>query len=523
MKKLLLPSLALALTSATVLAENTYEPTWESLDSRETPAWYGEAKFGIFIHWGLYSVPAWAPKGEYAEWYWHSKENESGQRPDRQKATQEWHNRVYGKDVQYKDFRSAFHCSEFDPAHWASVFKQSGAKYVVLTSKHHDGYCLWPSKEATESFGMPWNSVDSGPRRDLVGELTEAVRAEDMKMGLYYSIWDWFNPYWTEFQQQQVTGKAGGDPDADRSGKIEISAEQLAVADAARAKYIHEVMYPQFKEIVTKYEPALLFSDGDWWMGYEKWETLPLLAWLFNNAANADEFIINDRWGQVRKKHGDYFTTEYGSGYDEPGVLWEENRGIGHSFGYNRHETLADYNSRDELIFLFVDIVARGGNFLLDVGPTADGRIPVIMEQRLKEIGDWMAVNSDAIYGTTRWDQHSQWSEGEKPTTERGQYKTGFSVLSITTEPKDEKQAVKVAWFTQKGDDVYALLPQWPADGKLVIEGYNFTDQTSANMLGTDKSVAVSQADGGTQIDLTAITPADLPKSGAPYVVKLTK
>lgn len=523
MKSHLTAAALAALTLTPALAEKTYEPTWESLETRETPQWYTDAKFGIFIHWGLYSVPAWAPKGEYAEWYWHSKDNQSGQRPDRQKATQEWHNRVYGKDVKYEDFRGSFHCSEFDPAHWASVFKQSGAKYVVLTSKHHDGYCLWPSKEASKSFGMPWNSVDSGPKRDLVGDLTDAVRAEGVKMGLYYSIWDWFNPYWDEQAQAAVTGKGGGDPDAEKGGENQTPEQIKAAAEEGLNKYIHEVMYPQFKEIVTKYEPALIFSDGDWWMGYEKWQTLPMLAWLYNNAPNKDEFIINDRWGQVRKKYGDYFTTEYGSGYDEPGVLWEENRGIGHSFGYNRNEALRDYNSRDELIFLFCDIVARGGNFLLDVGPTADGRIPVIMEMRLQEIGDWMAVNSEAIYGTRRWKEHSQWSEGERPTTKRGGYKTGFSVLSVTTEPKSNDQAVKVAWFTEKDGSVYALLPKWPADGKMTIQGYDHTEATAATMLGTDKPVAVTAAEGGTQIDLTAITPADLPKSGTPWVIKLTK
>ena len=108
----------------------------------------------------------------------------------------EFHARVYGNNFAYEDFRPLFTCELFDPEQWAKIFKRSGARYVVLTSKHHDGYCLWPSAEASQSFGTPWNSVESGPRRDLVGDLTRAVRAEGLKMGLYYSIWDWFNPYW---------------------------------------------------------------------------------------------------------------------------------------------------------------------------------------------------------------------------------------------------------------------------------------------------------------------------------------
>ena len=162
-----------------------YESTWESLDSRATPDWFQDAKFGIFIHWGLYSVPAWSPRGTYAEWYWHAKDGlprKHAAAVARSEAVKEFHNRVYGENFQYKDFRPLFTCELFDPEQWAKIFKRSGARYVVLTSKHHDGYCLWPSKEATESFGTEWNSVESGPQRDLVGDLTQAVRAEGLKM-----------------------------------------------------------------------------------------------------------------------------------------------------------------------------------------------------------------------------------------------------------------------------------------------------------------------------------------------------
>ena len=506
----------LALSSCLTTADTVYEPTWESLESRETPAWWGEAKFGIFIHWGLYSVPAWAPVGEYAEWYQHSKESIAGKKRKRQKATQEFHKKVYG-DRTYQSFRDDFHCKLFEPDHWADIFKQSGAKYVVLTAKHHDGYCLYPSKEASLSFGTPWNSVDSGPRRDLVGELTDSVREAGLKMGLYYSIWDWFNPYWTEQMQLDLQKGASADPDGKNLSKAATTAlEKKKASEEGLHKYIHEVMYPQFKQLVTEYEPSIIFSDGDWWMGYDKWQTLPMLAWLFNNAANKGEVIINDRWGRVRKKHGDYFTTEYGSGFDERGILWEENRGIGHSFGYNINENLGDYNNREEIIYLLCDIVARGGNFLLDVGPTADGRIPVIMEQRLKEVGDWMATNGEAIYGAKQWKHHSQWSEGNIPSRKKGSYKTGFSILQVTLEPK-KGDAVKTAWFTQKGKDLHVLLPTWPESGKLTIKDLSQGTQPTLSLLGSTGKVSL---DGGT-IDLTAITPAHLPKSGAPYVVKL--
>ena len=130
-------------------------------------------------------------------------------------AVKEFHQRVYGEEFDYRDFRPLFTCELFQPEQWAKIFKRSGARYVVLTSKHHDGYCLWPSKEATESFGTAWNSVESGPHRDLVGDLTRAVRAEGLKMGLYYSIWDWFNPYWPEIEHP-YTGKKDESPEVQR-------------------------------------------------------------------------------------------------------------------------------------------------------------------------------------------------------------------------------------------------------------------------------------------------------------------
>jgi len=519
MKKFKLATVLAVTTSVTSLthAQKKYEPTWESLAARETPTWWEEAKFGIFIHWGLYSVPAWAPVGEYAEWYQHSKESIAGKKPERQRLTQEFHEKVYGEKT-YQDFREDFHCKLFEPDHWAQVFKQSGAKYVVLTSKHHDGYCLFPSKEASVSFGTPWNSVDSGPKRDLTKELTDSVRKAGLKMGLYYSIWDWFNPYWTEQMQLDLQKGASADPDGknlSEEAKAE-SAKQKKSMEGLN-KYVHEVMYPQFKQIVNDYEPSIIFSDGDWWMGYQKWQTLPMLSWLFNNAPNKEEVIINDRWGRVRKKHGDYYTTEYGSGFDDPNILWEENRGIGHSFGYNINEKLGDYNNREEIIFLLCDIVARGGNFLLDVGPTADGRIPVIMEQRLKEVGDWMAINGEAIYGTKPWKTHSQWSEGNRPSRKKGSYKTGYSVIQVTLKPK-EGDAVKNAWFTKKGEDLYALLPTWPESGSLALKDLP-AEFKNASFLGSKGGVTLN----GNILDLTKVTPAHLPASGAPYVFKLTK
>ena len=146
-----------------------FEPTWESVDARPTPAWWGDAKFGIFIHWGVYSVPAFAPKGEYAEWYWERLRKPGN--PDAstndakiRRETRAFHERVYGKNFDYQDFAPRFTAEMFDADQWADIFARSGAKYVVLVSKHHDGFALWPSREANASWGRPWNAVDVGPQ-----------------------------------------------------------------------------------------------------------------------------------------------------------------------------------------------------------------------------------------------------------------------------------------------------------------------------------------------------------------------
>lgn len=509
MKKALLAVLAFSIV-AVVQAEKKYEPTWESLDSRETPQWYPDAKFGIFIHWGLYSVPAFAPRGTYAEWYWHAKDGDQTGKHQaavgRAAATQKFHSRVYGDGFEYSDFRDLFTCEMFEPEHWAKVFKRSGAKYVVLTSKHHDGYCLWPNKEASRSFGMAWNSVDSGPKRDLVGDLAKAVRDEGIKMGLYYSIWDWFNPYWPE-DEQPTTG-------AKRKKKL---------PEDGLKKYVREVMYPQFKEIVNLYQPALIFADGDWWMDDEKWETKPLLAWLFNHAPNKDEVVINDRWGKVRGKHGGYFTTEYGSGFEDPSILWEENRGIGKSFGYNRVETLDDYNSGELLIYMLCDIVSRGGNFLLDIGPTADGRIPIVMEDRLIQIGEWLKVNGEAIYGTRRWKKECQWSAGEIRKYTQQEFHKGVPdpIIEMAKYPK-EGQARKECYFTAKGDTVYAMITVLPDSGKFEIKNIGLNEDSKVTMLGVDGELVVEKKGNGIVVTLPRLNPSKLPCNHV-FVLKITK
>jgi alpha-L-fucosidase len=436
--------------AAALAAEpKAYEPTWESLDSRPIPQWYDQAKFGIFIHWGVYSVPAWAPEDKYAEWYWY-------QMQDREGATWNFHKRTYGEEFQYQDFAPMFKAELYDPAQWADLFKRAGAKYVVLTSKHHDGFCLWPSEESWN-----WNSVDIGPHRDLLGDLTEAVRATGLKMGLYYSLYEWFNPTY--------------------KNNVE--------------RYVDEHMWGQFKDVVNRYKPSIIFSDGEWDHPHEVWRSRELLTWLFNESPVKENVVIDDRWGKrTRGRHGGYYTTEYGKYHQLKATRdprerhkWEECRGIGKSFGYNRNEEAEDYATADELITLLVDTVAKGGNLLLDVGPTADGRIPAIQEQRLLQMGAWLKVNGEAIYGTRPWRRAS---DG------------------------------KHVRYTVKDDVVYAICLEWPGE-TLSLSVPQADGEVSAKMLGVDAEVACEMRDGALVLEVPPLNVEQVPCQHA-YVFALT-
>ncbi|MDQ6679178.1 MAG: alpha-L-fucosidase [Acidobacteriota bacterium] len=438
-------------------AQQQYKANWESLDQRATPSWFLDAKFGIFIHWGVYSVPSFAAAGvpkeqQYAEWYWHSLTKGRNDPDAPGAATWKFHQRVFGADFPYQNFAPMFRAELFDPDRWAEVLAGSGAKYVVLTSKHHEGFALWPSREASATWERPWNSVEAGPHRDLLGDLGEAVRRKNLKMGFYYSLYEWYNPLW-------LTDKP---------------------------RYVREHMHPQFKDVVTRYKPSIIFSDGEWELPSAEWRTPELLAWLFNETSVKDEVVVNDRWGKdTRHKHGGYYTTEYTpgmSGMDHP---WEESRGMGFSYGYNRMERLEDYHTGRELVLMLVDLVSRGGNLLLDIGPTADGRIPVIMQQRLHEIGDWLKVNSEAIYGSRPWTQTRQWSAGEQPHVEYNkEFMTAYDVGKLSEKPAAGKASIE-AFFTKRGNDVFAILPRW-GRGAFTIKDLEGSSLKTVTLLGSD-------------------------------------
>lgn len=360
----------LLLVGITKVFAQSAHPNFDSIYKRPIPSWFNEAKVGIFVVWGPYSIPSYAPKG-YAEWYWKRMQTE--------KAVKDFHERTYGKDFEYQQFANKFTAELWDPDFWCKIFKEAGAKYVVTTANFHDGFAMYPTKYSETIGTKKWNSMVVGPKRDIIGELDKAGKKYGLKMGIYYSLTEWYHPWWKN----------------------------------DRAKYVSEWFHPKFKDLVTRYKPWFIFLDGDW-MPYKQWKSEELAAWLYTQSAVKDYVVTNDRWGKpARGRYGDVFESEYGSGkFTSPNHPWQEDRGIGTSYGYNRMENILDYDSRDELIRTLSNVVGGGGNFLLCVGPTVDGRIPVIMQERLLQMGKWLKVNGEAVYGSSAspfWPRTFDW------------------------------------------------------------------------------------------------------------------
>ncbi|MBQ9996871.1 MAG: alpha-L-fucosidase [Clostridia bacterium] len=426
-----------------------YENNWQSLNSRPVPKWFGDAKFGIFIHWGLYSVPAYTGRGEYAEWYMQQMRNP--EHPSRK-----FHDKTYGPHVKYEDFVSGFKAELFDANAWAKLFQKAGAKYINLVSKHHDGFCLYPS-----AYAWNWNSWDVGPHRDFCMELREAMEGTGVKFGVYHSVYEWFHPLYLRNPEE----------------------------------YALYHLHPMLKELIERYQPWTLFTDGEWDHPSEVWHSTEFLTWLYNESSVRDFIVPNDRWGRETRGHlGGNFTTEYGyiSGHQkiEDIVLdrpFEECRGIGKSFGLNRIETTDDYMSAKELLETLCSLVAKGGNFLLNIGPAADGTIPVIMEERLLQMGSWLEVNGDAIYGTEIY----------------------------TKEPQDG------IYYTKKGEKIYAILTRFPF-GSVTLDKVPYSPYRKARLLSHPADITVRENDGKTELVFPPIDPEDV-RCQWLYAVELTE
>jgi alpha-L-fucosidase len=356
---------------------------WSELN-RPLPEWYRDAKFGIMVHWRAYSVPAWAePIGElgtvasetwfhhspYAEWYWNTIRFEDS--PARQ-----FHRETYG-DAPYDDFLDAWVVDAFEPDRWLELFSEAGAKYIVPTSKHHDGITLWDAPGTATR-----NTVHRGPKRDLLQAIERATRKAGLRFGVYYSGGlDW---------------SISNLPPIDAIPGLDIfgPARTIRPRDAAYAAYA----YLHVRDLIDRYKPALIWNDIEWPDAGKHGGSLGLLELFRHYYATVPDGVVNDRWGDT---HSDYLTSEYKARLElEKAGAWENTRGIGLSFGYNRVEDARCTLSGLELLRHLVDIVSRGGNLLLNVGPTAGGAIPDLQREALNYLGRWMRDGTAAIHGS---------------------------------------------------------------------------------------------------------------------------
>ncbi|XP_061752319.1 plasma alpha-L-fucosidase isoform X2 [Nerophis ophidion] len=377
-----------------------YQPTWESIDSRPLPAWYDQAKVGIFVHWGVFSVPSFG--SEWFWWYWQGA---------KQKRYVDFMQKNYPPDFKYQDFAPQFTAEFFDAKEWTDIFASSGAKYIVLTAKHHEGFTLWGS-----SASWNWNAVDVGPKRDLVAEVAGALRDNsDLRLGLYHSLFEWFNPL---FQMDAANN---------------FTTNHFPVLKSL----------PELYELVVKFKPDVLWSDGDGHGPDQYWNSTGFLAWLYNDSPVRDTVVTNDRWGRGSIcKHGGYYTC---SDRYQPGHLlahkWENCMTIdSKSWGYRRDAPLSDYLAIEQLVAVLVETVSCGGNLLMNVGPTLDGRIAPIFEERLRQMGRWLGVNGEAIYNSSAW---------------RAQNDSVTPGVWYTSRPREEL--------------IFAIFLSWPQDGALIL------------------------------------------------------
>lgn len=350
---------------------------------REVPEWFLDAKLGFMVSWGAFSVPAWGePIGElgtiddwkewfkhnpYAEWYYNTIRIEGS-------PAREFHKKNFN-DCDYDDLLDMWKAEKFQPDEWAKLFAYAGAQYIVPLSKHHDGITLWDAPGTGTR-----NTVHRGPKRDLIGDIATAVRKAGIRFAVYYSGGlDW-----------EVTKTLPAISDNNQG----VEGMQRPV-DAAYSMYA----YKHVIDLIDRYKPDVLWNDIQW-PDFSKREGEYSLAALFDYYyKEVPHGVVNDRWG--KDTHFDYETSEYQFMADsENAPAWENCRGIGLSFGYNQVESEQHSLNTESALRHFLDIVSRGGNFLLNVGPTASGEIPEIQKKVLMGLGDWMAINSGAVYAT---------------------------------------------------------------------------------------------------------------------------
>jgi alpha-L-fucosidase len=465
-----------------VVHQGPFRPDWESLQKYEVPEWYKDAKFGVFIHWGVYSVPAFG-----SEWYPRDMYREGSEEYKHHIAT-------YGPQDKfgYKDFIPMFMAERFDPAAWASLFKDAGVKYVVPVAEHHDGFAMY------DSGLSDWTATKMGPHRDIVGDLAKAVRAEglhfgasshrvehDFFLGVGRTITSDINdPKYAAFYGPAHTW-------LENKRGTPVSNDFTYVSSAWADDWLARA-----SEIVEKYHPDIVYFD--WWIGQPsiRPNLSRFAAFYYNASLNYGDHVgvINYKDFAIQE-HSAVLDLERGQLDDIRPLFWQTDTSVSNkSWGNIKNDT---FKSPQFVVDQLIDIVSKNGNLLLNIGPKSDGTIPDEVEQVLRDVGAWLKVNGDAIYGTRPWKTY-----GEGPT------KVTAGSFHDTDTPTYTAEDLR---FTTKGKALYAIELGWPASGEAVIHalGTAIGEQKiqSVDLLGSDTKLQFRQQADGLHIHLPANAP----------------
>jgi alpha-L-fucosidase len=385
-----------------------WKPSPRSLDRHTAPEWYLDAKFGMFIDWGPWSVAGWAPTGgtraNYPDWYEFDM--------DVRDQYIAYHEKNWGKDFYRDDLLPFFNAEKYQPDLLTDIAIEAGMKYVIPFCKHHAGFCLWPSSYTFRDMGDLQG-------KDAIRPLIDNCNSKGLKFGFYFS---------TEELEYPVIKHDGGlemkkwsaNKIKDKDGFFPYTPEMehLASGKVAVKDFMRDYIIPQAVEFIDSYDPDILWYDGEWTTPVDQLGSYDIAAYFYNHAEGRKEVATNDRFGAApfgrndysRRKRGDAFTSEYG--YKDEGYgwahAWEENRGISQSFGFNWQDTDENVITSKQFVDMFVNIVSHGGNLLLIVNLDGQGALPKVQEDRLRDIGKWIKVNGEGIYATRTFDVYRE-------------------------------------------------------------------------------------------------------------------
>ncbi len=423
-------------------AQGPFQQDWASLKKYEVPTWFRDAKFGIFIHWGVYSVPAFGN-----EWYPRNMYQQGSSEYKHQIAT-------YGPETQfgYKDFIPKFTAAHFDPQAWAKLFKAAGARYVIPVAEHHDGFAMYNS-DLSE-----WTAVKMGPKRDVVGLLAQAVRAQGLHFGLsthreeHYWFYDGSFLYPSDAQSGKYASLYGYPLPPGQVQNFDMPKDTTIPPKAFLDDWL-----ARDAELIEKYQPEIVYFD--WWINKPQYAPyLQRFAAFYYNyaAAHGGTAIINYKL-QAMPEGTAVLDIERGQLAGIRALAWQTDTSVSNkSWGYIENDT---FKTPESIVHQLADIVSKNGNLLLNIGPRSDGTISEPVQQTLLGVGQWLRVNGEAIYGTRPWTQF-----GEGPT----QVAAG-SFHDTETQPYTAADFRFTTRTTTKGMTLFAMELARPTDGAVVI------------------------------------------------------